>query len=143
MTTLMRAMIPMMAAAAALALAGCWPFGRSAPTPQQQFLDALNHGHSAEASQIWLNMSEEDRLKWAHSEGVAPSASPEEVKKRVIQHYEDEMGEGENDTSESIEQVSPELGGAGIQNLPAIGTSPESMPPEATPQELIRPGESE
>jgi len=41
------------------ASAGCSLFG-SGETPQQKFLDALNRGNSAQASQIWLTMTPED-----------------------------------------------------------------------------------
>ncbi|MFZ0657099.1 MAG: hypothetical protein WBE78_18935 [Candidatus Binataceae bacterium] len=113
------------ALACAIALAGCWPFGHSA-TPQQQYLDALNHGHSAEASQIWLNMSPEDRAKWARSEGVSPQVSPDEIKKQVMQHYQDQVG-SEQEGDSGVTQIMP-AGGAGLQNLPSIAAPPNSAP---------------
>ncbi|HVA76737.1 MAG TPA: hypothetical protein VNF27_02515 [Candidatus Binataceae bacterium] len=117
--------------ACAIALAGCWPFGNHGPTVQQQYLDALNHGHSAEASQIWLNMSSEDREKWARSEGVSPQVSPAEVKKQVMQHYQDEVGsEQEGDTG--VTQIAP-AGGAGLQNLPSLTAPPNSASPVSSP----------
>jgi hypothetical protein len=112
--------------ACSLALAGCWPFGHSGPTPQQQYLDALNHGHSAEASQIWLNMSAEDRAKWARSEGVAPQVSPDEIKKQVMQHYQDEVGT-EQEGDSGVTQIVP-AGGASLQNLPSIAGPANSAP---------------
>lgn len=115
------------ALACALALAGCWPFGHSGPTPQQQYLDALNHGHSAEASQLWLNMSPDDREKWARSEGVSPQVSPDEIKKQVMQHYQDEAG-SEQEGDSGVTQIVP-AGGAGLQNLPSIAAPPNSAPP--------------
>ncbi len=51
------------ATALILAVSGCSLFG-GGPTPQQQFLDALNRGNSAEASQIWLTMTPGDRDKF-------------------------------------------------------------------------------
>lgn len=112
------------ALACAFALSGCWPFGHSGPTPQQQYLDAINHGHSAEASQIWLNMSPEDRAKWARSEGVSPQVSPDEIKKQVMQHYQDEAG-SEQEGDSGVTQIVP-AGGAGLQNLPSIAAPPNS-----------------
>ena len=120
----------LMAAVAVVALGGCWPFHRDTPTPQQQFLDALNHGHSAEASQIWLHMSQEDRIKFATNQGMKPAASPEEVKKQVSQQYQAEVG-GEAGGEESIEQVAPAPGGAGLQNLPALAQPPGGAPPDS------------
>lgn len=113
------------ALACALAIAGCWPFGHR-PTPQQQYLDALNHGHSAEASQLWLNMSPEDRAKWARSEGVSPQVSPGEIKKQVMQHYQDEVG-SEQEGDSGVTQIMP-AGGAGLQNLPSLAAPPNSAP---------------
>ncbi len=118
------------ALACAFALSGCWPFGHSGPTPQQQYLDALNHGHSAEASQIWLNMSPDDRAKWARSEGVSPQVSPDEIKKQVMQHYQDEAG-SEQEGDSGVTQIVP-AGGAGLQNLPSIA-APQNSPPPAPP----------
>jgi hypothetical protein len=115
------------ALACAFVLAGCWPFGHRGPTPQQQYLDALNHGHSAEASQIWLNMSPEDRTKWARSEGVSPQVSPDEIKKQVMQHYQDEAG-SEQEGDSGVTQIVP-AGGAGLQNLPSNAAPPNSAPP--------------
>ncbi len=68
------------ATALILALSGCSLFG-GAPTPQQQFLDALNRGNSAQASQIWLGMTPDDRDKFRRGEGMTPAASSDEVTK--------------------------------------------------------------
>ena len=60
-------------AALALTLAagvtGCSLFhhGESAP---QKFLDALNRGNAAQASQMWLNMSANDREELSHNQGI-------------------------------------------------------------------------
>ena len=113
--------------ACAIVLSGCWPFGHSGPTAQQQYLDALNHGHSAEASQIWLNMSPEDRQKWARSEGVSPQVSPDEIKKHVMQHYEAAAG-SEQEGNSGVTQIAP-VGGAALQNLPSLASPPNPAPP--------------
>jgi len=68
------------ATALILAVSGCSLFG-GGPTPQQQFLDALNRGNPAEASQIWLAMTPSDRDKFRRGEGVTPAVSSEEVTK--------------------------------------------------------------
>jgi len=119
--------------ACTLALAGCWPFGHSGPTAQQQYLDALNHGHSAEASQIWLNMSAEDRAKWARSEGVSPQVSPGEIKKQVMQHYQDEAG-SEQEGDGGVTRIVP-AGGAGLQNLPQLVAPQNSAPSSPVPDD--------
>ncbi|MHB8381007.1 MAG: hypothetical protein ACYDC3_01525 [Candidatus Binataceae bacterium] len=127
----LRALRAIAALACSLAVAGCWPFGHSGPTPQQQYLDALNHGHSAEASQIWLTMSPEDRAKWARSEGVAPQVSPDEIKKQVMQHYQNEAG-SEQEGDSGVTRIVP-AGGAGLQNLPSMAPPSNSAPASGTP----------
>ncbi len=119
------------AAALCIAAAGCWPWHHE-ETPQQRFIAALNHGHSAEASQIWLRMSPEDKVKFAQSQGMQPGSNPDEVKKLVLQHYEDkaEGAEGAQDVGggeETIETPNIGVGGAGLQNLP--GLAPQGAAP--------------
>ncbi|HUY27377.1 MAG TPA: hypothetical protein VMV27_08150 [Candidatus Binataceae bacterium] len=112
-------------------MAGCWPFAHRGPTPQQQYLDALNHGHSAQASQIWLTMTPEDREKWARSEGLSPQTSPGEIKNQIMQHYQDQAG-GEQEGQSGVTQIQPAQG-AGLQNLPALAAPETSAPPAAQP----------
>jgi redox-sensitive bicupin YhaK (pirin superfamily) len=78
-----RIVIGLCALGALAALCGCSLFHRE--TPQQKFLDALSRGNSAEASQIWLNMSEQDRMKFAHGEGVTPAVPPEKMNEMLSQ----------------------------------------------------------
>jgi hypothetical protein len=120
------------AAAACAAAAGCWPWHQS-ETPQQRFIEALNRGESAQASQIWLRMSTEDKIKFAHGEGMAPGTTPEDVKKLVLQHHEkgDEGGESEGG-SETVESLGTNIGGAGLHNLPGL-TEPSQAAPPAPP----------
>jgi hypothetical protein len=80
-------------------------------------------------------MSPQDRIKWDTSQGLAPSASPEEIKKQVMKHYMDQMGGATGDQDESIENVSPDLGGGGLGALPKVATPPPAapVPPEGAP----------
>jgi hypothetical protein len=112
-----------MAAAAVLALAGCWPFGARKPTPQQQFLDAIKHGQSAQASQIWLHMSGEDRLKWSRGQGITPEVSRDELQNRINHHYERELN-GAGDNGASSEPLTPDINGGSLQDLPAAAGQP-------------------
>ncbi len=41
-------------------------------SPQQEYTEALMRGNSMQASQVWLNMSPEDRMKFARGEGLQP-----------------------------------------------------------------------
>jgi hypothetical protein len=115
-------------AACAIALAGC-----SGETQQQKFVDAMNHGNSAQASQIWLHMSAKNREDFAHNHGMSPNTSPDDIKKQITQHYADKMSgdNGENE-GETIENPAPapsvHLGG--LESLPEW-VGPSGAPPEA------------
>jgi hypothetical protein len=102
----------------AAAMAACSLFHH--PTPQQQMFDALNRGNAAQASQLWLSMSEKDRLKFKRGEGIAPAVPPEQVVKMLSQAPPDE------DTHE-ITIKSPNAG-ATLMDLPKLANPP---PPAA------------
>ena len=109
-------------ATGAIALAGCWPFHSNQETQQQKFIEALNHGNGAQASQIWLHMDANSRAEFAHSQGMHPNLSSDEVQKQVMQHYQDKMGG--DDSGESIERPTPYLDLGGLQSLPGyVGRS--------------------
>jgi hypothetical protein len=110
---------------------GCWPWHHSGPTPQEQYLHALSRGQSAQASQIWLNMSPQDRINWDTSQGISASASPDQIKSQVMKHYQEQMGGQTGDQNETIENVSPDLGGGGLDQLPKLATPPQSPPPDS------------
>ncbi len=120
--------IALSVAACAIALAGCWPFYSNQETQQQKFMDALNHGNSAQASQIWLNMDAKSREDFAHGNGMQPNLSPDEVKKQVMQHYQAEMGD--NDTDESVERPTPNVHLGGLESLPGY-VGPSGAPPDS------------
>ena len=52
----------------AIAFSGCWPFNRT--PPQQEYFNALKIGNSAQASQIWLRMTPDQRAKFRRGEGI-------------------------------------------------------------------------
>jgi hypothetical protein len=116
-------------AAAALALAGCWPWHHK-ETQQQQFMEALNHGNAAQASQIWLKMDADSRSAFAHSEGMNPSMTSDDVKKQLMLHQAAKMGFDEGREGETIEQVSPTIGTGGLESLPEY-VAPTGAPPQA------------
>ncbi len=89
-------------------------------------------GNSMQASQIWLNMSPEDRLKFSRGEGIKPdTASQENVKQQIINHYQQQLGLGPS-TAEEMEQQIPTSLGASLENLNSSaqsnGTSVPSKP---------------
>jgi hypothetical protein len=111
---------------------GCWPWHHSEPTPQEQYLHALSRGQSAQASQIWLHMSPQDRINWDTSQGMQSSASPEQIKSEVMKHYQEQMSGQNGNQDETIENVSPDLGGGGLDQLPKLATPPQQpRPPDS------------
>jgi hypothetical protein len=105
------------------ALSGCWLFHRE--TPQQKLFDALNRGNGPAATQIWLAMSPEDRLKFNRGEGITPAVPPQEVVKKLTQMAPDEM-QGEV-------SIKPPNAGATLLDLPALA-APPSGASSSTPQ---------
>lgn len=117
------------------ALAGCWPFHSAQETQQQKFIEALNRNNGAEASQIWLNMDAKSRADFAHSQGIQPNLSPEEVQKQVMQHYQDQMHADDRD--ESIERPGADLPSGALESL-----SPYLGGPGAPPQSVTTPAQN-
>jgi hypothetical protein len=108
------------------ALAGCW----SHETQQQKFVDAMNHGNAAQANQIWLHMNAKSRADFSHGEGIQPDTSPDDVKKQVIQHYQDKLGSDEDNSGETIEKPTPNVHLGGLESLPEW-VGPSGAPPQA------------
>jgi len=94
---------------------GCSLFHRNQKTPQQEFVDALNRGNSAEATQIWFQMSPGDRNKLRRGYGITPAVSPEQAMKLLNQAQVNE--------SERPITIAPDLG-ASLMRLPALATPP-------------------
>ncbi len=119
------------ALAAAMFAAGCWPWHHG-KSPQQQYAEALMRGNAMAASQIWLGMSPEDRIKFTRGEGISPDpAQAEDAKRQILNHYETEMqGEG-NAASAPTEQNIPTPLGQALQSLPQ--TSGSYSPPPQDP----------
>jgi hypothetical protein len=91
-------------------LCGC---SHEAKTPQQQFLEALKRGNSAQASQIWLQMDPEERVKFERGQGLQPAQSPKEMQQEVMRRaMEESAGEGSDESS-----TTQSLGG-GLGDLP-------------------------
>ncbi len=105
--------------ALAVALGGC--SHNQAETPQMQFLTALKRGNSAQASQIWLKMSPEERIKFERGQGLQPAQSPKEMQQEVMRRA---MEEAEGDAPDQS-AVTPSLGG-GLGDLPHYLSSPQA-----------------
>lgn len=86
------------------------------------------HGNAMAASQIWLNMSPEDRLKFSRGEGVSPDSSQaEEAKRQIMNHYADEAAAPEN--TETEQQTIRTPLGQSLQNLPELQGGSTAPPP--------------
>ena len=117
--------IVLISAACAIAFAGC-----HSETQQQKFIDAMNRGNGAQANQIWLNMSAKDREKFSHGQGMQPDVSGDDVKKQIMQHYQDEMRANGGD--ESVERPTPNVHLGGLQSLPGYVGRSDAPPQSAT-----------
>ena len=106
---------------------GCWPFNHT--PPQQDFFNALKMGNSAQASQIWLQMTPDQRAQFRRGEGIRPSVSHGDVEQAIDQHYEQA---DDGNTSNHV-QLTPNLGG-GLQDLPSyLNANGESGSPQTGP----------
>jgi hypothetical protein len=126
-----RTVIAFLLCVLAAAAAGCSLFHHE--SPQQQFLDALNRGNAAQASQMWLNMTPDARANLSHSQGLKPSLSPDEIQAQVLRHQKEKaaaegddtetaMGDSENGdvTAEQVELpgLESDTTGGNLSNLP-------------------------
>ena len=89
----------------------------------------MNHGNAAQANQIWLHMNAKSRADFSHSHGVQPETSPDDVKKQVMQHYQDKMGSGDENSDETIEKPTPNVHLGGLESLPEW-VGPTGAPPQ-------------
>jgi redox-sensitive bicupin YhaK (pirin superfamily) len=103
--------------------AGCFLFHKE--SPQQQYTEALMRGNSMQASQVWLNMSPEDRMKFARGEGIQPDQTEEkkDVQQMLTNHYDNQSEEGPSNAEQMEEQMPTPLG-ASLKNLPSPSGSP-------------------
>jgi hypothetical protein len=121
-----------------LSVAGCSMFHHD--SPQQKFMDALNRGNGAEASQRWLKMSAKDRSNLSHNIGFKREANQSDVQRELLKHHKEEAAKnGEDDpdsmigdgNSDSQQTEIPGLEGdpsTGISNLPLLNTLQEAAP---------------
>jgi hypothetical protein len=104
------AMVPVVACA--IAFSGCWPFNRT--PPQQEYFNALKIGNSAQASQLWLQMTPDQRAKFERGEDIRPSVSNKDVQQAIDEHYSEQ---DEDVSAPKHVELSPGSTGAGLQDL--------------------------
>jgi hypothetical protein len=116
---------------------GC-SLSRHRPSPQQQFLGAMQRGNSAQASQLWLSMSAADRANFAHGIGFRPETSPADVQAELTRRQNAmtagagaDSGGGFVDGGQTIEYpgIDSALESGRLQNLPNLQSRPGSGSP--------------
>jgi hypothetical protein len=101
---------------------GCFLFHKK--SPQQEYTEALMRGNSMQASQVWLHMSPDDRMKFARGQGFQPDDSyKKDVQHQIMNHYQDKAGGG-SDNDEQVQQQIPTPLGASLKDLPAASEAP-------------------
>jgi hypothetical protein len=103
-----------------------------AESPQQQFMEAVERGNSAQASQIWLNMSGDDRASFAHSVGFKPQTSPADVMDDLERRQQAAEAEADPENggnfmgdAQTVEYpgLDTDLNRGSLQNLPNLQTT--------------------
>ena len=80
-------------------------------------------GNSMEASQVWLHMSPDDRMKFARGEGIKPDKqSTQKDVQQMLMNHANESGEGSG-SGEHMEEQMPTPLGASLKDLPAASGS--------------------
>ena len=108
--------------ACAIIFSGCWPFNRT--PPQQKYFDALKMGNSAEASQLWLQMTPDQRAKFERGEGIRPSVTHNDVQQAIDEHYAEQEDDG---SAPKPAELAPDAGGRVL--CKAIGEPPTRRNP--------------
>jgi hypothetical protein len=116
----------------ALILHGC-----SHESQQQQFMNALNRGNGAQASQLWLNMSAKDRSNLSHNVGFKQEATQDDVQRALLKHQKEEAAKNgdDQDADSDISQRQVDMPGLesdpaanSLSNLSTLGTLQQSAP---------------
>ncbi len=110
-------------------------------SPQQQFIESVERGNSAQASQIWLKMSADDRANFSHNIGFQPQTSITDLKAELARRAQaaaaaadPESGGafvGDNEQTVEYPGLDQDLHAGSLQNLPNIQATvnPPAGPP--------------
>jgi hypothetical protein len=129
---------------------GCSLFHHGEP-PQQKFMNALNRGNGAQASQVWLTMSAKDRSNLTHSIGFKPNIDKDDIGRALLKHQQEEeakknaddpdpmmsagaYGETGSDQQVEISGFNGNPTAGGLSNLPLFDTQPSATTTEVGPQ---------
>lgn len=115
-------------------VSGCFLFHRNKTTPQQELFEALNRGEGPRATQLWLAMSQEDRVKFNRGEGITPAVPPQEAIKKLSEMEPEEM--------QGQITIKPPNAGGSLLDLPQLTGHPGAAPgPSGAPQKVVAPNE--
>lgn len=128
-----------------LITSGCSLFHHGDP-PQQQFMNALNRGNSAQASQLRLHMSAEDRSNLSHNAGFQQQVSREDLGRALLKHQQAAAQNGEDQDTASddgdsasqqtaIPRLEDDSGTTSLSNLPAQNSLQQSAPLTTLPEQ--------
>lgn len=100
-------------------------------------MGAVQRGNSAEASQLWLKMSADDRANFAHGIGFKPDTSTADLKAELARHQramEAAAAASSGDFAESSQTIEypgldTDLHAGSLQNLPHFATMDAPPPP--------------
>ncbi len=121
---------------------GCSLFHHGEPQ-QQKFMNALNRGNGAEASQVWLKMNAKDRSNLSHNIGFKAHVDKDDIGRALLKHQQEEaaksgedpdttMSAGDNGDSDSQQIEIPGFDGdptaGGLSNLPLLNTLQQAAP---------------
>jgi hypothetical protein len=133
------------ATAAVLCLLGLSAQGCHGDSSQQQFMNALNRGNGAQASQLWLKMSAKDRSNFSHNIGFKNTVDKDDVGRALLKHQQEEakrnsddpdnmMTASDNGDTDSQQVEVPGIPVGGLSNLPLFNTQPSAPITEIGPQ---------
>ncbi len=94
-------------------------------------LDALNRGNAAQATHIWHQMSQKDRMRFNRGEGLTPAVPPQQVVKTLTEMPPDE--------AQGPITIKPPGAGGTLLDLPQLAhpqtAAPAPGPPAPEPAE--------
>jgi hypothetical protein len=111
--------------ALALGVQGCSLFHHG-ESPQQKFMDALNRGNGAQASQLWLTMSAKDRSNFSHNIGFQRQVNKDEIARAMLKHQREAAAkDGEESDDATSNQAYGEDGSQQVE-IPGLDADSSS-----------------
>ncbi len=105
--------------ALALGAQGCSLFHHG-ESPQQKFMDALNRGNGAQASQLWLTMSAEDRSNFSHNIGFQRQVNKDEIARAMLKHQREAAAKDGEEADDATSNEAYGEGGSQEVEIPGL-----------------------